>query len=210
MKAFEAMLSPSVLEKGHARTDSSATAESQTASSPRSSNWLGISTKTFFSRTSSLPVVEKPASDSPRRWSFSFSGHGEKEPKESPIVRSRKYKRCTRLRSLLTKTVLDTPEGYPSVATFLDSDENFMLYRRFGYLQARLLLDKQDDLRRLEAKLDKLDKEVSEGDRSVNLSTRDLKPEDVKIRGTLMDEIERRFCEYGEQIMPPFYAIYQT
>lgn len=85
-----------------------------------------------------------------------------------------------------------------------------MLYRRFGYLQARLLLDKQDDLRRLEAKLDKLDKEVSEGDRSVNLSTRDLKPEDVKIRGTLMDEIERRFCEYGEHFSIPFYAIYQA
>lgn len=104
----------------------------------------------------------------------------------------------------------DTPEGYPSVATFLDSDENFMLYRRFGYLQARLLLDKQDDLRRLEAKLDKLDKQVSEGDCPFNLSTRDLKPEDAKIRRTLMEEIERRFCEYGEHFSIPFYAIYQA
>jgi hypothetical protein len=31
----------------------------------------------------------------------------------------------------------------PRLAALLDSDENFMLYRRFGYLQARLLLHKQ-------------------------------------------------------------------
>jgi hypothetical protein len=94
--------------------------------------------------------------------------------------------------------VLESPEGYPSLATFLDSDENFMLYRRFGYLQARLLLDKQDDLRRLEAKLDRLDKQVAQGDCPEDLSTRDLEPEDAQKRKILMDEIELRFCEYGE------------
>lgn len=102
------------------------------------------------------------------------------------------------LHSLLTRAVLECPEGYPSVATFLDSDENFMLYRRFGYLQARLLLDKQDDLRRLEARLDKLDKRVAQGDCPEDLSTRDLEPEDASVRKKLMDEIEVRFCEYGE------------
>lgn len=102
-KSSEAMFSPSILAKGHARTDSAASAESQApSSSPRSSSWLG-STKTFFSRTSSLPVVEKPVSDdsspSPRRWSFGFSAHGEKEPKEPSIVRSRKYTYYTRMLS---------------------------------------------------------------------------------------------------------------
>jgi hypothetical protein len=32
--------------------------------------------------------------------------------------------------------------GYPRLAAFLDSDENFMFYGRFGFLQARLLLYK--------------------------------------------------------------------
>src|SRR5215469_11608832 len=40
-------------------------------------------------------------------------------------------------------SVYSCPEGYPRLAAFLDSDENFMVYRRFGYLQSRLLLEKQ-------------------------------------------------------------------
>lgn len=49
--------------------------------------------------------------------------------------------------------------GYPNLAAYQDSDEEFMLYRRFGYLQARVLLDKQDKLRQLERELDVFDAE---------------------------------------------------
>lgn len=91
----------------------------------------------------------------------------------------------------------DARKGYPSLATFLDSDENFMLYRRFGYLQSRLLLDKQADLRELEEQLDELDEEVALS-RPGDLTTRDLRPEDANTRKELMDEIEARFCEYGK------------
>lgn len=52
------------------------------------------------------------------------------------------------------------PEGYPRLAAFLDSDENFMLYRRFGFLQTRLLLNKQAELREYEKELDRLDQET--------------------------------------------------
>jgi hypothetical protein len=91
------------------------------------------------------------------------------------------------------------PKGYPSLATFLDSDENFMLYRRFGYLQSRLLLDKQADLRELEEQLDNFDEEVAQS-RPGDLTTRDLRPEDISKRKELMDEIEARFCEYGKAL----------
>lgn len=47
--------------------------------------------------------------------------------------------------------------GYPRVAAFMDSDENFMMYRRFGFLYSRILLNKQDELRKIEERLDKLD-----------------------------------------------------
>ena len=33
------------------------------------------------------------------------------------------------------------------LATFLDSDDCFMVYRRFGFLQSRRLLEKQEELR---------------------------------------------------------------
>lgn len=36
----------------------------------------------------------------------------------------------------------------------MDSDENFMIYRRFGFLYSRALLSKQDELRELEDSLD--------------------------------------------------------
>lgn len=43
------------------------------------------------------------------------------------------------------------------MASFLDSDENFMIYRRFGFLHARLLLQRQDELRIMEEELDRMD-----------------------------------------------------
>ena len=50
------------------------------------------------------------------------------------------------------------PRGYPNLAAFCDSDENFMVYRRFGYPQSRILLDKQNEMAALETELDSLDK----------------------------------------------------
>lgn len=48
-------------------------------------------------------------------------------------------------------------QGYPRLAAFIDSDPNFMIYRRFGYLRTRLLLYHQDVLRGREKELDSLD-----------------------------------------------------
>jgi hypothetical protein len=92
--------------------------------------------------------------------------------------------------------VSSCPKGYPRLAAFLDSDENFMIYRRFGYVQGRLLLEKQDELRKLEEKLDKYDKQV-EKTCSTNLMTRDLPSNDAESRKELMDKLEQKFCEYG-------------
>lgn len=40
----------------------------------------------------------------------------------------------------------------------MDSDDNFMIYRRFGFLYSRVLLQKQDELREVEETLDDMDK----------------------------------------------------
>jgi hypothetical protein len=85
--------------------------------------------------------------------------------------------------------------GYPSLAAFLNSDDSFMLYRRFGFLQARLLLDSQDELRILEMELDKMDKRDHARD-PVALQTRDLCEEDAKPRRELLQRIRTSFCEY--------------
>lgn len=71
-----------------------------------------------------------------------------------------------------------------------------MVFRRFGYLQCRLLLAKQDDLRLLETKLDRLD-EVEARNDPESLMTREVLEEDeAKPQAELLGQIERKFCEY--------------
>lgn len=53
--------------------------------------------------------------------------------------------------------VEDYPNGYPQLACFQESDESFMIYRRFGGVFSRLLLNKQDELRTMEDTLFELD-----------------------------------------------------
>lgn len=83
-------------------------------------------------------------------------------------------------------------DGYPNLATFTNSDEVFAVYRRFGYLQARLLLDKQDQLRLLEEQLDLHDR----GD-PVRHTRKNLRPEQYAPRAKLLREVEEVFTSYG-------------
>ncbi len=92
----------------------------------------------------------------------------------------------------------ECPAGYPQLAAILDSERNLMLYRRFGFLQARLLLHKQSELQELEWDLDRLDNfhaESEEGQRMLHFRHFD----DVKNgkRKKLLDQIEEKFLEYG-------------
>jgi hypothetical protein len=94
------------------------------------------------------------------------------------------------------------PKGYPNLAAFLDSDENFMLYRRFGYLQSRLLLHKQDELRALEEKLDLLDKRDDGNPETQRfLRSRDLDDKSGRPRKALLEAIETKFKEYGNLML---------
>lgn len=71
-----------------------------------------------------------------------------------------------------------------------------MIYRRFGFLSARLLLDQQDQLRLLEEELDERDQDDAENKPIRNL-TRDLPEEDSRERRGLLEKIKREYCEYG-------------
>jgi hypothetical protein len=99
---------------------------------------------------------------------------------------------------MLTNSVTKCPKGYPRLAAFLDSDENFMLYRRFGFLQARLLLYKQDELREMEKELDRLDR-IDEKKNATILKCRE--EDDVLFgkRKELFKKIEiklKKYCEF--------------
>lgn len=49
------------------------------------------------------------------------------------------------------------PHGYPRLSAYVNSDRDFVTFRYFGRLHARILLQKQDELSELEERLDVLD-----------------------------------------------------
>jgi hypothetical protein len=107
------------------------------------------------------------------------------------------------------RAVEQCPEGYPRLAAFLDSDENFMLYRRFGFLQARILLYKQDELRELETDLDRMDK-IDKKKAPAVLKSRERDDAENTRRKELLHEIEERFKEYGPIHLNIYKHIYMT
>jgi hypothetical protein len=72
-----------------------------------------------------------------------------------------------------------------------------MLYRRFDYLQARLLLHKQDELRELEFDLDHLDA-IDENENPSLLRSREKDDAVSGKRKKHLAVIEGKFNEYGQ------------
>ena len=70
-----------------------------------------------------------------------------------------------------------------------------MIYRRFGYLQSRVLLDKQDQLRILEEELDVFDAE-HEGCSVTRAPNARIKAE-LQARSELLEKINVQVQSYG-------------
>jgi hypothetical protein len=98
------------------------------------------------------------------------------------------------------QSVRDFPDGYPKLAAFLDSDEKFMVYRRFGYLQSRLLLEKQEHLQQLEEELESLDQEEAETGSTNLITIGSYDTERYTARRELMQRIECNLQRYGTHI----------
>lgn len=86
------------------------------------------------------------------------------------------------------------------MAAFLDSDENFMMYRRFGWIQSRLLLSKQNELASLE-------KDLEMQDQPIDLASLDSESTGGEVtqyeamseyKDQLLKQAEKTFCEYGK------------
>ncbi|KAL9621321.1 MAG: hypothetical protein Q9160_004212, partial [Pyrenula sp. 1 TL-2023] len=90
---------------------------------------------------------------------------------------------------------MDCPPGYPLAAAFLDSDENFMIYRRFGFVQSRLLLDKQYELQDLEKALEEMDKD-DDNAKPGCLKMGELVFGCPSTRKQMMKDLETKYNEY--------------
>ena len=108
---------------------------------------------------------------------------------------------------MLTSLVEDIPNGFPRVARFLDSDDSFGLYRRFGTVYSRLLLIKQDEVSRMEMKLeamDRLDDASNDGKRYLMSHDLDCRREEIpsqwegESRPQLLGKLEKTVVEYSK------------
>ena len=97
-------------------------------------------------------------------------------------------------------SVDDHPKGYPQLAAFLNSDENFLIARKYGYLRSRVLLYRQDELSVLERDLIALDADDYEN-RPLALESRkhdEQTDKTVYSRKVLIQKIDDKLKEYGK------------
>ena len=108
---------------------------------------------------------------------------------------------------LILKIVQDFARGFPKLACFLNSDDAFMVYRRFGMVYSRLLLNKQDEICEMEALLLGMDRmDAAHGkDRFIMSRIKDAKRDKDSIpscwpetRPELLERLEKKALEYGK------------
>jgi hypothetical protein len=90
--------------------------------------------------------------------------------------------------------------GYKKYAWFLASDDDFLIFRRFGVLNARIILLLQDEICLAESRLKALDEEYSQktAPRLHNGSFRKESAHQAD-RKTLLLEIKEKLKEYSKQ-----------
>ncbi|KAL7621001.1 hypothetical protein AAE478_008312 [Parahypoxylon ruwenzoriense] len=101
----------------------------------------------------------------------------------------------------LIRTIHGSPDGYPKLGAFMASNQNFLIFRRFGYLQARVLLNLQNQLRVLENELDDLEGRS----RSSSILSAEGTDEDSRRRVALLQSVEDKLEKYETLL---YYASY--
>ena len=94
--------------------------------------------------------------------------------------------------------------GYQSFSAFVASDNDFFVLRKFGALSARVLLALQDELSRLEEKLEALELGVREKD-APDIHNGSFRQETQGDRRALVCEVQRLLREYSQSrsFLPP-------
>ena len=102
----------------------------------------------------------------------------------------------------LMSVVEDYPMGWPQLAAFLNSDDNFGIFRRFGQSHCRVLVQLQAEITILEEELRELDKfDSREGSSTLcRLKRLDCQNSEEKGQKEKIDRLRVKLFEYGERI----------
>ena len=94
--------------------------------------------------------------------------------------------------------------GYRGFSTFVASDNDFFILRRFGTLHARVLLALQDRITVLESNLRAIDEDASRDDDDYHNGT--FREDRFHDRVMIIDEIRKKLGQYSESRMLPYCA----
>ena len=95
--------------------------------------------------------------------------------------------------------------GYRGYSAFLASDNDFMIFRRFGTLNARLLLYLQDQIAVLEGELEDL--EATHADpAAADVNNGSFRQDPIPDRKVLLDEILGKVKEYSKRCANKMYG----
>src|SRR5436305_4164223 len=90
--------------------------------------------------------------------------------------------------------------GWPRLAAFQNQSDSCAVYRRFGLLFCRLLLQREGELSSLEKKLHELDQhDAADTDKIYRLRSSDDHATWDPAKRNLLKEIQEKLCDYGER-----------
>jgi hypothetical protein len=96
----------------------------------------------------------------------------------------------------------DYPAGWPSVAAFMDSCDSFGIYRRFGNVHSRLLINHMSNITDMEKQLFELDKSDESGGPAAKwrLKTRYHQEGWDTTKMDLLEKLEKEVISYGTNV----------
>jgi hypothetical protein len=86
--------------------------------------------------------------------------------------------------------------GYRGFSSFIASDDNFFILRRFGTLNARVFLALQDQLTVLESNLSAIDEDASRDDNDYHNGT--FREDRFQERVVIIAEIQKKLEQYSK------------
>ena len=116
---------------------------------------------------------------------------------------SQEYCICKPVQYEPTGAKISNSRGYPALCTFVSSDDNLFVVRRFEKLGARVILRMQDRIAYLEEELIEQDRLA----REKNCDSGTFRYETLARRQQIMDEVSWRLKEYRKPIAYPMQAI---
>lgn len=87
------------------------------------------------------------------------------------------------------------------LARLTASAPDFYIFREFRYLQSRVLLQLQDELRTLETRLWRMD-EIDRVNKPSDLRQREICDQRDGCRKHLLDQIHEKLVQYGKSLIP--------